>query len=444
MSTDNRAFIKQLAHLECQIVREQLQGVYRITDAEEAILRWALSLARVSQVWDGGWVPIGTATDLFRTRLYETLIRGRQIGQIQSLLSAERERLLLLYRGRMSETSLDAAVQTRPLGLALSGGGGTSYVFIGAFAALEEAGIRPDAIAGSSMGAILGLYRAFRRSFDLEEMKRMGSRLQWNRLISPTLEGSQFGFPATFRLNLDVLREPFRSPQEPRTLALKELPIPLRVAVSGIADSQWRGLDVPWFNPERALRNRKSSLVKALVQFAKRPLKAIYLGGDELTAEFDVLDAVGFSAAVPGLFHYEVCPQDASMLSLVREMMRQHGVSRLMDGGFSDNLPAAEARRSLVDPFVLSLDGFSPNWKRHWMFLPMMAIAAETSKEGYEASDCVIAYHRVLSPMKVVPSPQDLLRAIQHGRAETEPHIPFLKKMLQPLKNPWKETGTGF
>lgn len=223
---------------------------------------------------------------------------------------------------------------------------------------------------------------------------------------------------------------------------LCDLEIPFRVTVAGISDSDVRELpDTHWSETGNIqatqLRKQEQNIVRTLLQVAKKPLKAIYLGGDELTREFDVLDAVGFSAAVPGLFHYDVLRNDSHMVPLIRELMHQHGVSRFIDGGFADNLPAAEAKRCLVDPFVLALDGFAPNWKRHWMFMPLMRIAAENSKKGYEVADLTIAYQHVLSPINIAPSPKELARATEHGRVETQVHIPFIKKMLGPIPNPF-------
>jgi len=44
------------------------------------------------------------------------------------------------------------------LGLALSGGGARGVAHIGALAALEEAGIRPDLVAGTSAGSLVGAF----------------------------------------------------------------------------------------------------------------------------------------------------------------------------------------------------------------------------------------------------------------------------------------------
>lgn len=49
---------------------------------------------------------------------------------------------------------------TKKIGICLSGGGALGYAHIGALQALEEAGIKPDYISGTSMGSIVGLLYA--------------------------------------------------------------------------------------------------------------------------------------------------------------------------------------------------------------------------------------------------------------------------------------------
>lgn len=51
--------------------------------------------------------------------------------------------------------------QNLPFGIALGGGGSRAFIHLGVLSRLEEAGLRPDCISGSSMGAVLGaLYAA--------------------------------------------------------------------------------------------------------------------------------------------------------------------------------------------------------------------------------------------------------------------------------------------
>ena len=57
------------------------------------------------------------------------------------------------------------------LGLALSGGGARGYAHIGAFKVLEECGLKPDIIAGTSVGALMGSLYA--DGYSAEEIKTL-------------------------------------------------------------------------------------------------------------------------------------------------------------------------------------------------------------------------------------------------------------------------------
>lgn len=57
------------------------------------------------------------------------------------------------------------------LGLALSGGGAKGFAHIGAFKALEEKGLKPDVIAGTSVGALMGAL--FADGYKSDEIKEL-------------------------------------------------------------------------------------------------------------------------------------------------------------------------------------------------------------------------------------------------------------------------------
>ncbi len=73
--------------------------------------------------------------------------------------------------------------ETRPrLGLVLAGGGARGSAHIGVIKVLEELGLRPDVIAGTSMGAIVGgLYATGLSAADLE---RVIDTMDWDRAFS--------------------------------------------------------------------------------------------------------------------------------------------------------------------------------------------------------------------------------------------------------------------
>ena len=51
-------------------------------------------------------------------------------------------------------------------GLALGGGGARGVAHLGVLKALEEAGFKPDVIAGTSIGSIVGALYAMRQTID--------------------------------------------------------------------------------------------------------------------------------------------------------------------------------------------------------------------------------------------------------------------------------------
>jgi predicted acylesterase/phospholipase RssA len=465
-----RARVRELADFERRIVRRCVEESSWLPRHDESAIRWALSLARISEVVvpgapaDEAVVEVGHATDAFRTKLHDLLapyigdggaikreaIRA-QIPKVRELAAKERRELVRLFGGRLPQSALDRAVRRRPLALALGGGGGTGYVFIGAMLVLDEAGLVPDVIAGTSMGAILGAFRARKRSFALTEMKQLIARLSWRRIFRVLEGGSRFGVPATLKLFLrEVIGHEFE--KDGGFMNLNDLEVPLRVTVAGI--TQVEGQREEDFDryahllddvviDVRKLRRRARAVGRAMVELTRRPLKAIYLGADELTEDFDVLDAIGFSSAVPGVIHYDILRDDPRMISLVTQLMKREGVARFVDGGWVDNLPAQEAARAITDgvveqrdPFVLALDGFAPNFRRNILFLPLMRLGEANSRRGRDVADFTLRFENVLSPLSVVPTPEDFLRAVANGRAEMAPHVPFVRKMVGPIPDP--------
>ena len=80
-------------------------------------------------------------------------------------------------------TTMVPAQSNQPrIGLVLSGGGAKGLAHIGVLKVLEEEGIRPDYIAGTSMGSIIGgLYALGYNSTELDSIVR---HVDWTRLLS--------------------------------------------------------------------------------------------------------------------------------------------------------------------------------------------------------------------------------------------------------------------
>ena len=67
------------------------------------------------------------------------------------------------------------------MGLALSGGGARGVAHIGVIAALEEAGIMPDLVAGTSAGSLVGAF--FLAGWDSHQMLEEVKGLTWRDLV---------------------------------------------------------------------------------------------------------------------------------------------------------------------------------------------------------------------------------------------------------------------
>ncbi|QQS36020.1 MAG: patatin-like phospholipase family protein [Ignavibacteriales bacterium] len=80
--------------------------------------------------------------------------------------------------------------KTKPtIAIALSGGGARGLSQIGVLKALEEAGIYPDIIVGTSMGSIVGgLYSA---GYSVEQLDSIASYTDWNSLLASDRERSR-------------------------------------------------------------------------------------------------------------------------------------------------------------------------------------------------------------------------------------------------------------
>ncbi|HNR96621.1 MAG TPA: patatin-like phospholipase family protein [Anaerolineae bacterium] len=69
---------------------------------------------------------------------------------------------------------------TRRIGLVLSGGGALGAAHVGVLEVLEEAGIRPGCVAGTSAGSAVGA--AYCGGVSLSKIREVASNLQWSQL----------------------------------------------------------------------------------------------------------------------------------------------------------------------------------------------------------------------------------------------------------------------
>ena len=465
--TKRHAAVRPLEDMEVALVRASLEAPGWLSELEETKLRYALSLARVCEVRasDGRDVDLTDFTHPLRELLKDTLspllLDRRGIVERPELsalipivwdrVEQERARIRQATASMIPWEDVEAEIREKRLVLVCGGGGGTGYVFLGAFHALEDRGLRPALLSGTSIGAILAGFRARQRAFDAAQVVEVVKDLSWPKLFRPISVRSRFGLPAPLRLYLreGIGRHFLLDGEAPMTM--RDLEIPLIVTIAGIRAGELPH-DLEWyerrFEPGLASRlgvnaTRKliTSLLRTLTEFVIRPniLKPLIVGMDARTERFQVLDAMGFSSAVPGVLHYDILREDPEMESLLENMLEQAEISRLIDGGLVDNVPARAAWHAVQagrigrrNALIVALDAFAPKLASP-LWIPIQRLAQTNVRRNLHYAHVVQTFTHTLSPLDLVPDVKQILRAVRSGREEFGYELMLVERLLTPL-----------
>ncbi len=450
---------------EVALVRAVVANPGRLSEAHEWALRASLNLARL---WiletDGGPVVVGPRLAPFRDRVRPI---AKALGSVPPAdpagLAAEAEALAPLYlraradllaelAGRVPPDVIDLELSEKALVLALGGGGGCGYVHLGAFALLEELGLTPNLIVGASMGAVLGLFRARQRPFRESLVRAVTHQLSYRRMFRVLDAETRYAMPGALRLHLRSTLARFFISERGETMRLEDLEVPFISVVTGLEREAMR--DVQRYERMFLAQLRKGAFarllhlkdlvqnVASLVQelAARDALTPVPLGHEEATLGFDVIDAVGFSAAVPAILQYDITRDDPRMHELMRQTLDRYGVDVFADGGLVANVPARVAwehvqlgRIGRRNAFVLGLDCFAPQLGRNVLFLPLQRVAALNVVRDEPFAHLLFRYRRVLSPTSLVPKPNAVSLALQNGRADLSTQAGFLRRIMAPV-----------
>ncbi len=460
-----RSAVRPLEEAEQALVRSVVSSPAWLSEGDEAALRYALNLAHTTRVRapDGTDVDVEATLAPFRDHVLSALVpaltaeRGIDRAAVTNLvhdLSAHarawRARALASTGGRLRRSALDREVCEKALVLVCGGGGGVGWSYLGAFALLDQYDLTPRLLAGTSMGAVMLLFRARRLRWNPDEVAGAVKGLSFKSLFRVLHGESRYGLPAALRLYLRAAIGEFLKGPEGHPLTLGQLAIPLVVAVTGIRNGALPRdpsyyehlLDLDGREPRPNVLSRIASEVfRALGELIiqRDRFARIYLGADEGTRDFDAIDAVGFSSALPGVIHYDVVRNDERMHAMLGALLERHGVARLVDGALVDILPAREAwgavQRGAIgtrNAFVLALEGFGPKLAQP-LWYGLEQLAAQNVARNRPFVNHLRSFQRVLSPLEVVPGEGELLRAIQSGKAELHPDMPFLARMCRPF-----------
>ncbi len=459
---------RPLEEMEISLVRACIANPALLNAHEEATLRTALSLARMYKVrHQGRDVGIGAWLEPFRLeiqrRLGPVLLPGRgplnraallpQLKDLKERTLDVRDGLAKRFENRLSVEAIDRELRHKALVLVSGGGGGTGYVYVGVMSLLDDYGLKPELLVGTSIGAILSLFRSRVARFDQDEIINIVRGLSWRRLFRAISTENRYGVPAALRLFLRSGIGRWFGADHPQGggLKLSELPIRTIIALSGIRRGKLpRPLEFyesmfslprrAMFNPLKLMGSVQSTF-GALAEFFNRPevLVKLHLGADDESRNWDALDAAGFSSALPGVIHYDVLRDDPRMHKEILGTMENHGVSRFVDGGLVDNLPCKAAWRavhkgqiSTRNAFILALNGFSMKLSTP-LWLPLERLAEVNVKKNRAWAHLVHDFKRTLSPLELIPSVDAMANAMALGRKQLIPEVPFLTRMLAPL-----------
>lgn len=213
--------------------------------------------------------------------------------------------------------SADAAARERRVALVLSGGGAAGAAHVGVIRALEEAGARPDCVAGASMGAIVGgLYAA---GLTPDQLEAAVQGVDWLSILDDRPERTQ------------------THPMRRRSRLNRELPLnrlPLRAGEDG---ARWDGGLVDASNLQLRLRALTSPAV-GISDFDALPIPYRAVATDLASgavvelAEGDLATAMRASMSIPGVFAPVTIDERV-----------------LVDGGVANNLPIDVAAALCAD-----------------------------------------------------------------------------------------------
>jgi len=378
------------------------------------------------------------------------------LGRIRHRMSEARSAILAAHVNDFSAEELDREVGQKTLVSVAGGGGGSGYVYVGAWEVLQNAGHVPSYVLGSSIGAILGLFRCLKREGDFDEYLAFAKRLKFDEVLRVVSFRARYGLPGVLRLFLHAgIGSRFKH-SDGRNMRLTDLEIPFESIVAGVRrgalgetpDQYARSHHLPEDRRPSALELRAqvaSQLVRMVGFFNPMMVREIVIGADAMTREFDCVDAAGFSAAVPGVLHYDVARKDAHMHGVLDALMQREDVVALVDGGVANNLPANTAFRRVQEGVVgtrncyyLCFDSLHPQTSLGHLWLhPLERILALQVALNERYMHQHMRFVPTLSPIHVLPNERQFDRAVRWGRAQMAQELPLMQKFFERVL--WQE-----
>jgi predicted acylesterase/phospholipase RssA len=465
-----------LQRLEQALVRAHLKHPEPMLPREYQRLRYALRLAALDrfepEAASGARGRGDVAIDQqilapFRTQLMEALqgpLRQEQdarqrvaaaavtLKPLQRNLENTRQALLRKHAAEFTAAELDAELCNRRLVLIAGGGGGAGFVYTGALARLQAVGITPGYIVGSSIGALLGAFVARQAQPDYRTLLDFAKQMTAAGIFAPPRLLATHGMPGLFRLHLEAFAREFQDPSG-APLRLKDLAIPYEAVVGGIRARVYDRIPALLRSPRQdGQRRLADQLAERMWQLTTlitpNLIDEIVLGRDAETRECEVVEAIGFSAAIPGVLQFDPQQRSEHMRALLDKLAGERQLAAIVDGGVANNVPAKVAWRGLHagrigtrNAFYLAFDCFRPQAdRRHVWLWPVTQAVQLQMPANRPYFDWLLQFRPTLSPINLLPTPEELDQSWEWGWQQMDAILPMITKALEPIPRqalPW-------
>lgn len=456
-------------NLERELLLATSRDRHLLSPRREAQMRWAITLARVTlfRAPNGQDLDLSDQLSPFRQWLTARLTEAiPQPGQVDAArlrhiapsvalrMQSARKKLLEHHANDFGAEHLDKEIRHKKLALVLGGGGGSGFAHLGTFKLMDELGRTPDLLVGSSMGALLGLFRALEKSYSPAAIVHTVPRtFQWGNLFRPFNGTTRFGFPGAFHMQL--LRPASKALESivgnGKIPTFGELAIPLKVVAAGIRtgfhysphlEQEIMGLTQNSISPF-AIRRKIRLFSRLIRELTANPrfLRQVVFGNED-TRDFNVVEAVGFSCSVPGLLCYDVFHDDPHTIRVLEKLYQEHRLWRMADGGIVNNVPGRVAWESVMsgdldgsrNAFIFAGDVFAPvNTPQNLIFSPVQQIARANVVGNRPFCDYLKTFRAAPNPLNLLPGWKKIGRMIKKSRAELDPQVDFVRRVLTPL-----------
>ena len=246
METEKLLYIRSaLQKHEQGLVRMSMSNPNSFSEEQLDGLRYILSFARLTILRgkdgkDYEIYPFLTAHRTWVSDLVEHIFSSTDPEQgfrenypilVEETLAQRRK---ILHHFPIERAVLEKEVCERQLVLVLGGGGGGGYGYTGILQLLSQYNLSPELISGTSIGALVGMFRARSAVYDPLPMFEAAKRLRWNTVFRILEMKSRYGVPATLRLYLRAALGSMFYREDGGSMRFSDCPIPLLVVTTGL------------------------------------------------------------------------------------------------------------------------------------------------------------------------------------------------------------------